>query len=438
VDAASRDAALQFVAEQRALGGTNISDALATALAVKKDPTRPFLVIFLTDGMPTVGVTDVEAILKETGSKKEATTRLFVFGIGHDVNTTLLDRLADENRGARDYVGEREDLELKVSSFFAKVSSPVLANVKLAVEGISTGDLHPKTLPDLFRGSQMLVTGRYKGAGEAKVKVTGDVNGKPVAYDYALTFGAGGKDPSIARLWAVRKVGYLIDQIRLNGESKELKDEVVRLGVKYGIVTPYTSYLVVEDTPAPVGGPRRTLGAAGAPGGRVPGGGVAKDERGRGDVPGAPAPAEDTASNAERALDDADESESKKFARVERAKTVEELRRGWHADPVALSKEVLKLRESQSAGGRAADALVRRVGDRTFYARGGLFVDSAALALDEETLKAKVVKVSAFSDAYFDLVSKKPALAAVLALGDVLFVDGGTVYLVTAPESRPL
>lgn len=467
VDATSKEAALKYVEDLRALGGTNISDALASALAIKKDPNRPFVVIFLTDGMPTVGVTNVDAILKDVAAKREAATRLFVFGVGHDVNTTLLDRLADENRGARDYVGEREDLELKLSSFFTKFASPVLANLKVAIDGVATSDVHPKALPDLFRGAQLLLTGRYSGAGAAKVRVTGDVNGRAVAYDYSLTFGSGGKDPSIARLWAVRKAGYLIDQIRLNGESKELKDEVVRLGVKYGIVTPYTSYLVVEDTPATAMRPgadpaplrdglaadrvrRLDAGVGGGGGGTTAGrGGDGKATPG---AAAAPAPSakpaggkradKDDRAGKEADLVEALDEEAADAAknargRFERERALEELKKGWGSDPVALSREVLKLRDAQAGGGRAADASVRRVGDRTFYLRAGLYVEASALKLDEETLKTKVTRIAAFGDAYFALIARRPALAAVVALGDVLFVDEGVVYLVTAPEAAP-
>ncbi|HYC76954.1 MAG TPA: VIT domain-containing protein, partial [Planctomycetota bacterium] len=252
----AREAAVRFVAEQRAAGGTNISDAVGRALSFPQEAGRPFMVIFLTDGRPTVGSTATETILKEAREKNAASTRFFVFGIGTDVNVELLDRLADEHRGARDYVGEREDLELKVSSFYEKIAHPVLADVEVRFEGVKVDETYPRRLPDLFRGEQLLLAGRYREGGPAKAIVRGKVNGAPKELSYDVVFGTGSKHPSIARLWAVRKIGYLIDQIRLHGAGKELKDEIVRLGVRYGVVTPYTSYLVVEDVP---------LGQTGAP-----------------------------------------------------------------------------------------------------------------------------------------------------------------------------
>ena len=154
-----------------------------------------------------------------------------MFGIGHDLNPVLLDRLGEENRGSRDYVDEREDLEVKVSGFYEKISNPILSDVKVTFEGVAVDEVYPKTLPDLFRGSQLLLTGRFKGEGEVKVQARGQGRtARRPSTSFALKAGGSSKQPSLPRLWAVRKVGYLLDQIRLNGEQKELKDEVVRLG----------------------------------------------------------------------------------------------------------------------------------------------------------------------------------------------------------------
>ncbi len=478
-DTAAKDAALQFISERQALGGTNIADALSVALSTKKDPSRPFLVIFLTDGLPTVGLTDVETILKDAKGRSE-NARVFVFGIGKDVNTVLLDRLAEENRGARDYVGEREDLEVKLSSFFQKVASPVLTDLKLIVEGVKALDLYPRVLPDLFRGSQAMIAGRYLGAGDAKVRLEGRMNGRSVGYDFALRFGDSGKEPAVPRLWAVRKVGFLMDQIRLNGAAKELTDEIVRLGVKYGIVTPYTSYLVVEDIPtgaSPRPGTVRGLDSgSGREGGRwtrgVPEGEVAKGGGGarpaggglpprsdpnsppnsRGAAPGNPAPGTKLREPGDLSLEEVADAardgkagedkfgERDRLVDAEREKAVQEVRKSLEKDPVALSLRILRLRDAQGDDGLPAGALVKRVGDRTFYYREGLYVEAAALQLSAETLKTGVLRIKAFSDAYFDLLTQNPGLAGVLALGDVLFVLDGKPYLVVAgdePESRP-
>ncbi|MCB0207563.1 MAG: trypsin, partial [Anaerolineae bacterium] len=143
--------------------------------------------------------------------------------------------------------GERVDE--KVSSFYAKVSTPVLADITLDVDGVKLEDTYPYPLPDLFAGSQLIVTGRYRDGGPATVTLTGDVNGQARTYTYDdLTFASTPRQNAefVPRLWATRKVGYLLNQVRLNGENRETIDEIVNLSVRYGIITPYTSFLVEE------------------------------------------------------------------------------------------------------------------------------------------------------------------------------------------------
>jgi Ca-activated chloride channel homolog len=458
VDPASIDEALKYVAELRAAGGTNINEALAQALTLGgEEKERPVNVIFMTDGLPTVGVTDAEAILKSVRDRNKGALRLFVFGIGRDLNPVLLDRLGEENRGSRDYVDEREDIEVKVSGFYEKIANPILADVKVSFEGLAVEEVYPKTLPDLFRGSQLLLTGRFKGDGEVKVKLAGKVDGAPAEHIFALRAGGASKQPSIPRLWAVRKVGYLLDQIRLNGEQKELKDEVVRLGTKYGIVTPYTSFLVVEDTPAALPGRRRgDTGWAPRPGAgrgdvdrvRVAG----RDQGGlAGGAEGAPAaPAADEAlkkfaeggrAAAGKAKRDGGNVEQKAEADVDAAEEARaELKDKYFGDQITLSRHLKQLRDAQSGG--SSGALVKSVGDRTFVSRYGFYVESSILGLDSAAIESRIKKLEAYSPEYFDLLGKAPQLAPVLALGDnVLFVEGETIWQIVpkaaAPESRP-
>jgi Ca-activated chloride channel family protein len=248
-NAANRTKANEFVKSLKPIGGTAIDDALNRALSLEAGRDgRPFVVIFLTDGQPTIGTSDPEKIVERV-KKKSKGTRIFSFGIGNDVNTHLLDNIAEATRAFNQYVLPEEDLELKVSSFFAKIKEPVLTDPELKFTGdIRITKLYPSPLPDLFRGEQVLVVGRYSGHGSSAAVIAGKVNGQTRQFSEDVKFPESSSDNEfIPKLWATRRVGYLLDEIRLHGESAELRDEVTDLARKYGIVTPYTAYLIVED-----------------------------------------------------------------------------------------------------------------------------------------------------------------------------------------------
>jgi Ca-activated chloride channel family protein len=247
---ANRDRAEDFIKDLKATGATAIDDALHKALSLRPmDSARPFVIIFLTDGMPTIGVTDETQILASVKQHDAGQTRIFCFGIGTDVNTHLLDKLTEQSRGYSTYVLPEEDIELKVSSFFAKIKDPVLANPALKFTGdVRATKLYPSPLPDLFKGEQLVLAGRYAGHGNSALTIEGMVNGATRQYTYEMKFPEESSDHEfIPRLWATRRVGILLDEIRLHGENAELRDEVTELARKYGIVTPYTAYLIVED-----------------------------------------------------------------------------------------------------------------------------------------------------------------------------------------------
>lgn len=245
-----RDQAEDFIKGLRPIGGTAIDDALKKALALRPERgDRPFVVIFLTDGRPTTGETGENSIVAAVKRANEGRPRVFCFGIGTDVNTHLLDKITEETRAFSQYVLPEEDLEVKVSTFFGKIKEPVLANPTIKFTGdIRVTKLYPSPLPDLFRGDQLVLVGRYSGKGDAAVVLEGTVNGAPRKFTYEVNFPRRAEDHEfIPRLWATRRVGYLLDEIRLRGENAELRDEVTELARKYGIVTPYTAYLIVED-----------------------------------------------------------------------------------------------------------------------------------------------------------------------------------------------
>src|SRR5262249_23990915 len=229
-----------------------------------KDESRNSTMVFFTDGQPTVGETNIERILKNTLAKNTANTRIFTFGVGDDVNATFLDKLADETRAVATYVRPAEDIEAKVSGLYAKISHPVLTNLKVvATNGIGFNEVYPPQLPDLFHGGQVQVLGRFTGKGPSAIKLTGQLGMEQKEFAYDLTFPEKTADDKefVEHIWARRKVGYMLDQIRAHGENKELKDEVIALAKKYGITTPYTSWLIAPDAPLPVAGAAAGWGA---------------------------------------------------------------------------------------------------------------------------------------------------------------------------------
>src|SRR6266849_2302439 len=246
----NRARARDFIKALRPIGGTAIDDALRKALALRPDKgDRPYVVIFLTDGRPTVGNTDENQIVDRVTQSSKGNVRIFCFGIGTDVNTHLLDKITEETKAFSQYVLPEEDIEVKVSSFFTKIKEPVLANPKMTFPaGIRATKLYPSPLPDIFKGEQIILAGRYSGSGSGAVEIEGTVNGEARKFAYDVKFPDEASDHEfIPRLWATRRVGYLLDEIRLRGENAELKDEVTELARKYSIVTPYTAYLIMED-----------------------------------------------------------------------------------------------------------------------------------------------------------------------------------------------
>lgn len=238
--------AQKFVEAIEDSGGTNINDALTGALARMRGGDRPGYVLFLTDGLPTVGTTDTRDILRNLREADRRRSRIFVFGVGDDVNTELLDRIAADHRGASVYVGLHEDLEVALSSFYEKIASPVLSDLAVEFSGIEASQVYPRTLPDLFRGSELVLVGRYRGDGPAGAVLTGRIGGETRRFVLDRRALGGGRTSFLPRLWATRRIGYLLEEVRLQGRNAELEDEIRRLGLKYGIVTPYTSFLVTE------------------------------------------------------------------------------------------------------------------------------------------------------------------------------------------------
>jgi Ca-activated chloride channel homolog len=384
--------ALAWVDRLSAVGSTDINRALLEAAAAA-DPERPTYLIFLTDGLPTEGETNVQRILDNFARVSRPNLRLFSFGVGYDVDTVLLDTLSQENRGLSTYVRPGDSLDEILSAFYERISTPVLINLQLAFGSLATYDIYPNPLPDLFSGSQVIVVGRYRQGGTANVTLSGEIAGGssqtlrfPEQHFAVDSRGVTGSQEMLPRLWATRKIGYLLNRIRLQGADKETIDQIVKLSVRYGIVTPYTSYLVTEPMP---------LGAE----------------------------AQETIAG--NALDQAQAMPTQSYgkAAVDRASQEGELQSADQAP------------QAPQGGGSSTGMQgnqIRVVGPRTFIFTEDTWMDTT---FDPQRMTPQ--KLVFLSDEYFQLLSTRPDLAAALALGNqvTVVVDMQAYQIITEGES---
>jgi Ca-activated chloride channel family protein len=321
--------------------------------------------------------------------------------IGSEINTHLLDKIAERTRTFHTYIAVGEEIESGISRFFDKIGSPVLSDVSLRISGnIRAARMHPREIPDLYLGSTLTVVGRYQGSGAATVTLSGRVNGRSEEYTFKADFPSASLDHDfLPALWAARRVGFLLDQIRLHGEERELVDEVTRLARQHGIVTPYTSYLIVEDE---------------------------KVRRDRGDL----AESDMTLGRGVAAAPAMARQQREEFAG---------LRDKSGLGSVRASSELQKLNQAQELSEtRPADERlpglhrqIRTVRGLTYYWNDGTWVDARI----QGAAQLPVTRLAFASADYFDLLKKRPELAAVLALGrNVRFLAHGRVIEIFDPE----
>ncbi|MHC4178264.1 MAG: VIT domain-containing protein, partial [Planctomycetota bacterium] len=255
----TRKAALGFIEGIYAGGSTNIDGALRATLKQLQDSSRPNYVLFLTDGLPTAGETNELKIVANAKEANKVRARVFSFGVGYDVNSRLLDKLVRENFGQSEYVRPDEDIEDRVSRLYRRIESPVMTGLKIEFvfdelrteEGTPVNRVYPKDSLDLFAGEQLVVVGRYKKTGVAKVIVRGSVGGKKQKFDFPAKLVQKSDDEThgfIEKLWAVRRVGEILEELDFKGKNDELIKELVKLSTRHGILTPYTSFMADENT----------------------------------------------------------------------------------------------------------------------------------------------------------------------------------------------
>lgn len=391
--------ARRFAEGLRAEGSTDINRALLEAIS-SADRERPTIIIFLTDGLPTSGVVETPLILNNVDQAATPNLRIFPFGVGDDVDTVLLDTLAQQQRGASAYVRPNERVDEKVSAFYAKVGTPVLADLSLEVSGVRIEDTYPFPLPDLFAGTQLIVAGRYRDGGPATITLTGQVNGQPRTFRFDdLRFAAGspstgGQADFIPRLWATRKVGYLLNQVRLHGENRETIDEIVNLSIRYGIITPYTSFLVEEPE-------------------------MALRQEGRDEI----------AEQEFAAAAEAPAAVSGEGA-VNRAVEQNKLAEADMAAPLPLATASPGVGNNSSAPAGSSAAAVTAVGDKAFVLKDGIWTDTA---FDPALMTPTPLPFP--SDEFLQFLADHPDTGKYFALGpQVIVVIDGIAYETVAGD----
>ncbi len=455
----SRDEASRFVSNIREGGSTNINDALKSAMAMLTDESRPSYVIFLTDGLPTAGETGELKIAENAKTANKAHVRLFAFGVGYDVNARLLDRLSGGNSGTSEYVRPDEDIEKHVGAFYAKMTRPILASINVDFRGTDINRTYPRDIPDLFEGGQIVWVGRYRQPGSTTVKLSGKVGGETQSLEFKADFAGSGRGNSydfVERLWAIRRVGFIIDQIDLNGKNTELTNELVALSTKYGILTPYTSFLADENVNlhAVTGNEMRATAnlrqlaeVQGASGVNQRGAKRSYNLAEKADVSRSNAVAYDYAQAAAPASEPMYRQMTRSpqgLAQGNARGAMGGMGGGMGGMPGMMSSSNGQARQgNRAAMGRAEGAgmalgnapidNVRQVGNKTFYYKSSRWVD--AQVKPEEDAKAKVVEQ--FSEEYFKIARAQSAENNLyLSMPEPVTVNlDGTVYRFDPPKA---
>ena len=372
-------AAERYLDDLDAQGSTNISGALDEALSAPTQSGRLPIILFLTDGQPTVGERDGSAIAGSV-ARHRGSRRLFTFGVGADLNVSLIEQLALEGRGTASFVRPDESVERSVGIVASRLTSPLVTDVRVRAEGVRLRKMHPGGPVDIFAGEDLVLLARYDGSGNAIIHVDGQTTNGPVSWATRVNFPDRSREnPFVARLWATQRVGYLTAEKRKNGGSREIDDEIRELGERFGIPTEFSSYLVVEP------GMNRNRGVA--IDGRLNAAGAAGVA--------APAPA-------------AVQFEAAKSAAAQRSAT--------------------NLSMADAAAGVGTDANVRHAGNVTFVLRDGVWTDV------RYKRSGAVLRVKPFSDAYFRVIELQPDLREAFSVGDRVIVAGRDMAIELSPN----
>ena len=405
----SREDAERFVGNIREGGSTNIDSALKTALGMVRDDSRPSYVLFLTDGLPTAGETQELKIADNCRQANSRRARLFCFGVGFDVNARLLDRLSGGNSGTSEYVKPDEDIETHVGRFYAKMTSPVLADLHVELAGIDVNGTYPGDLPDLFEGGQIVWVGRYRQSGRTTLRITGKVGGERRSFEFPVELedsDRGSAHEFVERIWATRRVGYLIDEIDMSGRNRELIDELVSLSTRYGILTPYTAFLADERVPLHAAMQNADRAGENLVALRSVSGGFGVAQR-----------------EAKQSYMRADKPDQAGMAGM--------------GNMMGGGTQFSGAYGNMMGGGMAQNvqAKVRQVGSKTFYFKDNCWIDSTVKP--DEDAKAKLIRQ--FSNDFFNLARSQSAdLNQYLTFTEPVTIKlAGTVYRIDPAEGTP-
>jgi Ca-activated chloride channel family protein len=356
-------------------GGTNVGAALDEAFRLESPDSRLPVVLFLTDGLPSVGEESPER-LADIAERRAGRARVFAFGVGHDVNTHLLDRLGEAGRGDTDYVQPGENVERVISLLATKIRNPVLTDLELDGGRLEIDEVYPVHVPDVFAGEELVLFGRFSSQGTGRLTVRGERTGRELGFVTDVTLPReSNANAYIPRLWAARKLGHLERQIWTEGETHGLVQEIRTLALRYGLPSRYTAYLVEEPD----------MVADGRGGG---GGGRRDPTIGfRQSAASSAVPAAPSAATGAVAVQAAESARERRLARNE-------------ADLHRAQNEM-----AAAVGGRD-DA--RAVAGRLFMLRDGVWTDAA------HTSNQRIIRVKSFTAAYFELLRALPELEPVL------------------------
>lgn len=237
-----------YIESINAGGGTNINEALLRALS-QTIANEVNQIIFLTDGQATSGVTNTDEILGNVLAANQNDASIFVFGVGNGVEKNLLQALADQNHGVATFIPENESIDDVIVNFFARISNPVLVDVSLDFGTIDVFDIFPVDLPDMFAGFQQVITGRYASFGSTEITLTGSVANADTAIVYSdiLFPNSSTENIFIPKIWAKKKIEHLFARWLTEGEPDALKQEIIALSLKYGVLSPFTRFDEPDD-----------------------------------------------------------------------------------------------------------------------------------------------------------------------------------------------